>query len=158
MKGKLRSGFKLQFPKNAAFLNRGGTFVDAAVQLGIHSTDWSWAPAVLDADLDGQPDIVIGNGIVGRPNNLDYLKYSSGQAIQRQASNLELASLMPDGLMPNRAFRGRRGARFEEVSELWGLADVGKYYGRRSRRPRQRRRRGYRHEQHQRFSQGIRES
>ncbi len=125
MKGKLRGGFGLQFAKNAALLNRGGQFLDAAVQLGIHSTDWSWAPAVLDADLDGQPDIVIGNGIIGRPNDLDYLKYSSGDAVQRKASNLELAGLMPSGLMPNRAFRGVRDAPFEEVSQAWGLAEVG---------------------------------
>ena len=119
VRSRLRRGFGLQFPRNA--LHTGADREDVAVALGIHSTDWSWAPAVLDADLDGYLDVVVGNGIVQRPNDLDFLKYASASAVQTRASNRELAAAMPPGLQANRAFRGRPGAPFEEVAEVWGL-------------------------------------
>ena len=139
VRSRMRRGFGLQFPRNAAWLRRGGQYVDMAPLLGLHSTDWSWSAAVLDADLDGRPDVVVGNGIVQRPNDLDYLKYSSGVAIQRQATNLQLAGLMPAGQMSNRAFRGRGSSGsdrrspilnpFREVSTEWGLDTEGSTTG-----------------------------
>ena len=120
-RGRLSRGYGTQFPRNSLHTRRDGRFVDVAIQLQLHSTDWSWAPTVLDADLDGYADVVVGNGIVSRPNDLDYLKYGSGAAIQSRAGNLQLASLMPSGLIPNRAFRGQPRGAFVETSAEWGL-------------------------------------
>lgn len=121
VRSRQRRGFGRQYARNAVQLNLPGGFADAAPMLGVHSTDWSWSPVVFDADLDGQPDFVVGNGIVRRPNDLDYLKYSSGRAVQGGATDLQLAGLMPPGLTPDRAFRGVANAPFEDVTTLWGL-------------------------------------
>ena len=116
-----RRGFGRQFARNALQLNRPGGFVDAAPQYGIHSTDWSWSAAAGDFDLDGRLDVVVGNGIARRPNDLDYLRFASGTAIQRGATDLEIGALMPAGLIANRAFRGRVDAPYEQVAAAWGL-------------------------------------
>ena len=122
---RIRQGFGYQLSRNTLQLNLPSGFVDVAPQWGVHSTDWSWAPAALDADLDGYTDLAIGNGIVARPNDLDYIKFSSGDLIQRRASNLEIAALMTAGYMPNAAFRGTPDSGFVETAAAWGLASQG---------------------------------
>ena len=121
----LRQGFRPQYPRNAVQLNTPGGFVDVAPQLGVHSTDWSWAPVPFDGDLDGDLDLLVANGTPRRPNDLDYIKYSGGSAVQREASNLQLAALMPPGLARNRMFEQLEGGAFDEPPGGWGLAAYG---------------------------------
>ena len=122
---RMRQGFGYQISRNALHLNLPSGFVDMAPQIGVHSTDWSWAPATLDADLDGHLDLVIANGIIARPNDLDYIKFSSDKLLQRKASNLDIAALMPTGLAANQAFRGTAIGRMQPVSAEWGLNLIG---------------------------------
>lgn len=121
----LRQGFRPQYPRNAVQVNTGGGFVDLAPGLGLHSTDWSWAPVPFDGDLDGDLDLFVANGTPRRPNDLDYIKYSGGSAVQREASNLQLAALMPPGRADNRVFEQTTGFRFVEPAGQWGLDHYG---------------------------------
>ncbi len=128
---KLNFGYHYQYPRNMLQRNMGVLtdslvhFAEIGQWAGIATTDWSWAPLLADYDLDGWKDLFVTNGIWRRPNDLDYLKYISNQAIQESASDLELANHMPPGIVPNFAFRNRGDGTFETVSKRWGLADVG---------------------------------
>ncbi len=132
---KLDFGYHYQYPRNMLQRNMGVLadsmlhFAEIGQWAGIAATDWSWAPLLADFDLDGWKDLYVTNGIWRRPNDLDYLKYISSQAIQASASDLELASHMPPGIVPNFAFRNRGDGTFEQVSKRWGLADVGCTHG-----------------------------
>jgi enediyne biosynthesis protein E4 len=48
---------------NRAYLNAGdGTFTDGTADLGLLDTGWGWGIAELDAELDGDLDLVVANG------------------------------------------------------------------------------------------------
>ena len=121
---KTSFGYHPQFPRNHLQLNDGaGNLRDIAPFADVDASDWSWSVLAADFDLDGYRDLFITNGIWRRPNDLDYLKFSSSAEVQRGASDAEIAALMPEGLMENRAYRQIPGdvPRFEEVGAEWGL-------------------------------------
>lgn len=122
---KLKFGYHYQFARNALQLNRGPgregdlMFSDVAPLAGIEATDWSWGPVIADFDHDGNKDVFVANGIVGRPNDLDYINYISSDSAQRFLSDRELTDRMPGGAVPNMFFRNGGGLRFEDVSATW---------------------------------------
>jgi hypothetical protein len=124
-------GYHYQFPRNAFQWNRGTNedgipqFSERACLDGVQATDWSWSVLTPDLDMDGRKDIWITNGIERRPNDLDYLKYISNEAIQSQASNQEFIRQMPSGEVPNRVFRQNYLFEWEQVGSAWGLDDPG---------------------------------
>ncbi len=125
---KLRFGYNYQFSRNTLQLNRGGNmFSEIGAFSGIYATDWSWAALIADYDLDGKKDVFISNGIKRRPNDLDYLKYISSDAIQyRLAGKLEdqdlaLIEEMPEMKLPNFLFRNNGGLQFENVAPGWNM-------------------------------------
>ncbi len=128
---KLEYGYHYQFPRNMLQLNRGNLnakgarFSEIAELAGVDATDWSWSALFCDLDNDGWKDIFISNGIWQRPNDLDYLKFTSNREVQQRATDLEMASKMPPGLVPNYAYRNQGDLTFEKVSEIWGLDLVG---------------------------------
>ncbi len=123
----LGNGYANQLARNNLQLNQNGHFSEIAPFAGIEATDWSWAPLMADYDNDGLKDIYITNGIYRRPNNLDYLNYTSNTAIQAvmdseiEAVTKKLVSLMPQDPVSNVAFKNRGGQRFEDATQLWGL-------------------------------------
>ena len=75
---KANYGFNSQFARNHLQLNRGNhTYADVALMTQTYATDWSWGVLLADFDNDGWNDIFIPNGIVKRPNDLDYINYLS---------------------------------------------------------------------------------
>ena len=144
-------GYHFQYPRNMLQLNRGVSlppiegstapippvgargFSEIGQLSGISATDWSWSSLFADFDNDGWKDLYITNGILRRPNNLDYIKFISNQEVQKQASDLSLSKLMPEGKASNYCFRnkgvspsgGQGGLTFENVSETWGLNQYG---------------------------------
>ena len=81
-KMKLDFGFNKQFTKNTLQLNNGNnSFSEISQLLDIHATDWSWSTLIEDFDLDGNNDIYITNGIVKRPNDMDYISFLSNEEI-----------------------------------------------------------------------------
>ncbi|MBQ4913795.1 VCBS repeat-containing protein [Maribacter sp. MMG018] len=120
-------GYHDQFARNMLQVNRGNlfgpysNFSEVGELYGVDATDWSWGTLLADFDLDGKKDIFITNGIPHRPNDLDYINYTSSASFNSDSLDFkEVMSKMPDGKVPNMAFKnGDHG--FEDVSEKWGL-------------------------------------
>ena len=130
-------GYLPQVARNTLQINRGPgpdgqpRFSDLAYLAGVEATDWSWSALLADLDLDGWRDLYVTNGIWRRPNDLDFISYASAAHIQRDLEegispeNLGLFERMPQVPVPNEAFRGGPGVRFQDVGAAWGLADEG---------------------------------
>lgn len=119
-------GYDHQFPRNMLQLNQGiiaGAelrFSEVGELAGIAATDWTWGALMADLDNDGNKDLFITNGIVRRPNDLDYLNFIANQEVQREATDLELASQMPKGRAINRLYMNAGDATFTEYFEKIG--------------------------------------
>ena len=129
---KHSQGYHWQFPRNNLQLNRGTApdgdyplFSEIGQLAGVDATDWSWSALFTDLDLDGLKDLYITNGIVRRPNDMDYLKFISSKEVQRNATDLQLIEKMPRGDAPNACFQNRGNLRFNDVAAAWGLAKNG---------------------------------
>ena len=128
---KLGFGYSDQLPRNMLQLNRGFSqsspanhsirFSEIGQLAGIAATDWSWSALFADFDNDGWKDLHVTNGIVRRPNDLDYLKFTSNQQIQASATDLELADKMPSGKVANFIFKNQQNLTFSNKSTAWGL-------------------------------------
>lgn len=124
-KVKLSYGYDHQYVRNTMQINLGnGQFSDLSLYANNFATDWSWAPLVFDMDNDGLQDIHISNGIYKRPNDLDFINYTTSnteasnqtESIQQQ----QIASL-PTLKIPNYAGRNHGQNRFENMAETMGL-------------------------------------
>ncbi|MEM6337851.1 MAG: CRTAC1 family protein, partial [Bacteroidota bacterium] len=134
---KRRFGYHHQHGRNTLQLNAGlnasgvPAFQDAAYLAGLEATDWSWGALFGDYDLDGRQDVFITNGILRRPNDLDYLNFHSNAAVQaslqadERGNDLELVEKMPSVPVPNYAFRNEGRLGMANVSATWGLDHVG---------------------------------
>jgi hypothetical protein len=127
-KFKLKYGYHKQVSRNTLQLNRGVldsgrvSFVDIAPAAGVEATDWSWGALITDFDGDGWNDIFVSNGIVRRPNDLDYINFISSDSIQQMKDVLPWIKNMPEGKVSNFMFRNKGGHRFDDVTESWGLS------------------------------------
>ena len=130
-KFKLHYGYHYQVARNGLQLNRVITdstvlFSDIAPLAGVEATDWSWSPLLADFDNDGLKDLFISNGILRRPNDLDYINFISNQSIQNslttiEATDLSILNSMPTGKVSNFIFKNRDGMHFENESVAWGI-------------------------------------
>jgi hypothetical protein len=122
---KLRYGYHYQVARNALQLNRGVdstgmlSFSDIAPLAGVEATDWSWAPLLADFDNDGYRDLFVANGILGRPNDLDYINFISTDSAQQYFSDQQLFEQMPPGNVENMFFKNRGDRTFQDVSSSW---------------------------------------
>jgi hypothetical protein len=122
---RLDYGYHYQFLRNALQLNRGVDlsgelmFSDIAPFAGVEGTDWSWAPLLADFDNDGAKDLFVSNGILGRPNDLDYINFISSDSAQRSLSDDQLIQQMPSGSVPNVFFKNEGNLTFNDVTKTW---------------------------------------
>lgn len=122
---KLQFGYHYQVSRNALQLNRGLTskrtlaFSDIAPLARVEATDWSWGPLLADFNNDGLCDLFIANGIMRRPNDLDYINYISSDSAQRFLSDKAMIDKMPSGKVPNFFFKNNGDLTFDNVSERW---------------------------------------
>ncbi len=128
---KLSYGYKDQYARNTLQLNRGnGRFSEIGPMAGVEATDWSWSPLLADFDLDGLNDLIITNGIKRRPNDNDYIRYISNEAIKHKlegdltSEELLLIEKMPVVQIKNAAFRNTGNLSFEDVTRAWGFEQV----------------------------------
>ncbi|MBZ9778602.1 VCBS repeat-containing protein [Psychroflexus sp. CAK8W] len=105
-------GYKDQFSRNMLQFNQKGEyFIETALLHEVADTDWSWAPLFADFNNDTHQDLFISNGILRRPNSLDFKKYVSS-AFKGRNENEGLKWLynsidkMPSGIVANEIFEG----------------------------------------------------
>lgn len=128
---KLASGFYYQTARNCLQLNRVITdssvfFSDIAIQAGVEATDWSWSPLLADFDNDGNKDLFVSNGILRRPNDMDYINFISSEAIQNELrviekNDLQILDKMPSGQVSNYIFSNTGELRFLDRTTEWGV-------------------------------------
>ncbi len=117
-------GYKDQYSRNMLQINTADNyFYETALFNGVGATDWSWSPLFADFDNDGHQDLFISNGILRRPNGLDFKKYvSSTFKKYGQAKGLEWLyksiNEMPSGAVSNQIFKGNSN-QFEEKTGNW---------------------------------------
>ena len=119
-----RLGYKDQFSRNMLQVNQSGSyFQETALINGVADTDWSWSPLFADYNNDGHQDLFISNGILRRPNGLDFKKYiSSAFKGRSEAEGLEWLynsiSEMVSGKVTNEIFKGN-SKTFENKTGDW---------------------------------------
>ena len=117
-------GYSDQYSRNMLQINQKGEFFnETALYNGIADTDWSWSPLFADFNNDGHQDLFISNGILRRPNSLDFKKYVSStfkKYGQKKGVDWLYKSIneMPSGSVPNQIFKGN-SVRFRETTGNW---------------------------------------
>jgi len=128
---KRRYGYHHQLDRNTLQLNRGNRrFSEIGLLAGVAATDWSWAPLFADLDNDGQKDLFVTNGIVRRPNDLDFVDYASQPAVAKKMQNVDEQALsmrtrLPQEPVSNFAFRNDGDLTFSDSTRHWGLHNPG---------------------------------
>lgn len=122
---KLMFGYHYQFTRNMLHINqKNSNYLETGLLSGIAATDWSWSSLFADYNQDGEQDIFITNGILKRPNDLDFTNFFSNDKIQNNINdsklmNQEALDAMPSGKVNNYMFKGSEDLMFEDVSEQW---------------------------------------
>ncbi len=122
---KLTYGYNYQYAKNNLQLNNGNnTFSEIAMYSGVHATDWSWAPLLVDFDNDGLKDLFIANGIPKRTNDIDYINFIATDDVhyKMRTGNMEEKDLsvidrIPEIKLPNKFFLNAGGVKFEDLEK-----------------------------------------
>ena len=125
---KQKQGYHPQFSKNCLQLNVGNgyRFSDIGLYAGIAATDWSWSALAADFNNDGIKDIFVSNGIVKRPNDLDFGKFIAATVDYKDKANLrkrdqEKIDRLPSGKIPNCIFEGSETLTFVDRTNEWGF-------------------------------------
>jgi enediyne biosynthesis protein E4 len=121
---KKQFGYADQYVRNHLQLNRGEKgFSEIALYADVFASDWSWSPLIFDMDNDGRKDIHVTNGIVKRPNDLDFIQYSQEVDPNTKMEDLRKnqIDLLPTVKLPNHAFRQGVDLQFSNESKAWGL-------------------------------------
>ena len=120
-----RFGYKPQYSRNMLQINQAGqSFSEEGLMRGVAATDWSWSALFADYNQDGLQDLFISNGIPKRPNNLDYIKYTSDENIRKKLDQTHLVDQkaldeMPSGKLSNIFFLGHANGNFTNESAVW---------------------------------------
>jgi len=137
-------GYQAQFMRNTLQLNRGASMVNGKKTVsfseigqlaGIEKTDWSWAPLLADLDNDGWKDLYVTNGYRRDVTNLDFIAFNHDmgafgtpearyQNIRNELYNLQEVNI-PKYAYRNRGNDPKSSLQFEDVSEAWGLDQLG---------------------------------
>lgn len=138
-KMKLSFGYYYQYSRNTLQLNmpanmepdkkgvKKALFSEIGQLAGVSATDWSWSPLFTNLDNDGFKDLFITNGILRRPNDMDYLKYVSNEEVQqavhadRKDVKKKLISRMPSEPVSNYAYHNGGNLTFSNKAAEWGL-------------------------------------
>jgi hypothetical protein len=112
-----------QMQRNTLQLNRGdGTFAEVARFAGVGRSGWSWSTVMLDVDLDGWEDILVGTGHVW-----DVMDGDTQYRLRNRLGQIDWRRMLfefPPLQLPNMAFRNRGDLTFEDASKTWHF-DVG---------------------------------
>lgn len=116
--------YRPQEMQNALMIGRGDTtFAELAWFSQIAASDWSWATAFMDIDLDGWEDILITTGHVYDVQDLDAqrVEQSRRQVVPSWKAVRRLILDFPPLALNNVAFRNRGNLTFEDMPHGWGF-------------------------------------
>ena len=119
-------GFGPQTARNHLQLSNGdGTYADVGYMTGTYATDWSWSVLAYDFNQNSLTDLFITNGIVHRPNDLDYINYINNyNNTAGDTAYLDMMRNMPSDPLPNIFFDQLSDFHFSEVAQS-GLGPKG---------------------------------
>lgn len=121
---KKQFGYQDQYVRNHLQVNQGnGQFAEVALFAGVYASDWSWSPLLFDMDNDGLVDIHVSNGIVKRPNDLDFIQYSqeADASTPLEVLRKKQIDMLPSLKIANFAWKNLGGLRFENQAKALGL-------------------------------------
>ncbi len=122
-----------RFNRNVLMVSQGWQqWFDTAYYSGVEASAWSWNVRFLDADLDGDDDIIVTNGFSFDTMDMDgSLQLKEARKVEsRDARSLyETRRLQPLYNSPNKLFRNDGGLMFQESGEEFGFAHDGITYG-----------------------------
>ncbi|MEM1321877.1 MAG: VCBS repeat-containing protein [Bacteroidota bacterium] len=111
-------GYYPQFSRNMLQINQQGqAFNEVAFRSRVEASDWSWAPLFADFNNDQQLDLFISNGIIKRPNDLDFINFTSNA--KRSANLMPFIEAMPTGKVANKIYEGEAGVSFWDRKGKW---------------------------------------
>ena len=104
------------FQQNVGYKNNNEIgFAEIGQMKNMSASDWSWSILAEDFNQDGEKDIFISNGILHRPNDLDYLKFMVNTVTNY--SDKSLIKNMPSGKIENQLLLSDKG-RFKKNNFL----------------------------------------
>ena len=125
-----RFGYHPQYARNMLQINQGGSYyTETGLMSGVAASDWSWGALFGDYDQDGIQDLFISNGIPKRPNDLDYIRYTSDEQIRQKLDKTNLVDqealkLMPSGAVTNYYYKGESDGMFKNMTASWNTNDA----------------------------------
>ncbi len=125
----LKKGYLPQYSRNALQLNNGnGTFSEIGQLLGVHNTDWSWAPLIADFDNDGDRDFFITNGLLKDVGDLDFIHYQPlrsmfGTKASKDSIRIETVNKLPSLKIKDYFFENNGLLNFSNKSIEWGIEE-----------------------------------
>ncbi len=122
-----------RFNRNVLMISQGGPlWFDTAYYSGVEASAWSWNVRFLDADLDGDDDMLVTNGFAFDTMDMDAsIKLKATQKTGRKdtRSLYESKKLQPRYNSPNQLFRNDGELQFVENGTAFGFAHDGITYG-----------------------------
>jgi hypothetical protein len=114
-----------QIEGNTLQRGRGdGSWAEIAQLSGLEATEWSWACAFLDVDLDGWQDVLVANGMERAGRDLDAAEALRARRQNRRLTEREVFEarrIFPRLATTNLVFRNRGDLSFADVSAEWGF-------------------------------------
>lgn len=107
------------------------SFSEIGRYAGVVATDWSWGALLADFDRDGLKDIFVPNGIYKDLIDRDYLRKMANPRnvrsvlVDRDEGIKKLIDMIPTNPVPNHMFVNTGELKFEDKTEVWGLAELG---------------------------------
>lgn len=125
----LKKGYLPQYSRNAFQINNGnGTFSEIGQLLGVHNTDWSWAPLIADFDNDGDRDFFMSNGLLKDVGDLDFIHYqplrsSFGTKKSKDSMRIETVNKLPSLSIKDYFFENEGFLKFSNKTKEWGIEE-----------------------------------
>ena len=134
----LKYDYEPQYIRNTLQLNNGlsqdsaAHFSEIGQLAGVHQTDWSWAPLMMDFDNDSYRDIVIANGYRRDITNLDFIVYlndvpvfgnSKENRLLRHKEEVKKLYTLPEIKLHNYIYKNKGDLSFDDKSIEWGLEE-----------------------------------
>ncbi len=126
----LKNNYQPQYVRNTLSINSGKVngeslkFQELSFFAKTAMTDWSWAPLLVDFNLDGLKDIFITNGYGKDVTDLDFINYTKqnnvfGTPKAREQKLKALLKDLPEVKMTNFFFENKGELTFRDVSSSW---------------------------------------